>query len=210
VCRRIVALDDGSDDGTIEMLAAHPKVELRRMPEERDSWVLASTRWWNEVWKESRDADWVGIVVPDEIVGPDLLAALRLHKIAGRTVLTPRGFDMVSETLDPAAATRGVFNELYCKPCLFRPDKITDVALDPGNHTAKFRGEVVIFQPHDLVLRHYRYLGRDETWARYQALDAKRRAGDKARGFGYQYAMSRAQFDATFEARLKSAIEVTP
>jgi glycosyltransferase involved in cell wall biosynthesis len=58
-CRRIVALDDGSDDGTLEILAAHPKVEIRHIPEERDSWVIASTRWWNQVWQESRDADWV-------------------------------------------------------------------------------------------------------------------------------------------------------
>lgn len=180
------------------------------MPEERDSWVLASTRWWNEVWKESRDADWVGIVVTDEIVGPDLPAALSRHKAAGHTVLKPRGFDMVAETVDPAAATRGVFSDWYCKPCLFRPDKITSVALEPGNHEGRFEGQVVNFEPHDLVLRHFRYLGREETWARYQALDAKRRAGDKARGYGFQYGMSRAEFDATFDRKLNAAREVTP
>jgi hypothetical protein len=40
---------------------------------------------------------------------PDLLTSLARHKAAGRTVLKPRGFDMVSETVDPASATRGVF-----------------------------------------------------------------------------------------------------
>ena len=209
-CRRIVTLDDGSDDGTLEILAAHPKVEIRHMPEERDSWVLASTRWWNRVWQESRDADWVGIVVTDEIVGPDLPTSLARHKAAGHTVLKPRGFDMVSEACDPAAATRGVFNELFSKPCLFRPDKITGVHLAPGNHVGRFEGEVVLCEPDDLVFRHYRYLGREETWARYQALDAKRRAGDKARRFGFQYEMSRAEFDEIFDRKLGTATTVVP
>ena len=209
-CRRIVALDDGSDDGTLEILAAHPNVEVRPMPEERDSWVLATTRWQNEVWKESRDADWVGIVNIDEIVGPDLKAALARHKAAGATVLKPRGFDMVAETLDPVAATRGVFNKKYSKPCLFRPDKITEVELSTGNHRGRFEGEVVSCEPDDLVFRHYRFLGREETWERYQALDAKRRAGDKARGFGFQYGSSRAEFDATFDRVLRTATTVTP
>src|SRR5207344_1604949 len=60
-------------------------------------------------------------------------------------------------------------------------------------------------EPDDLVLRHYRYLGREETWARYEALDAKRRPGDKARQLGYQYEMPRAQFDEKFVA----VVEVT-
>ena len=34
-----IIVDDGSDDGTLEILAAHPKVEIRHMPEERDSWA---------------------------------------------------------------------------------------------------------------------------------------------------------------------------
>ena len=209
-CRRIVALDDGSDDGTLEILAAHPKVEIRHMPEERDSWVLASTRWWNEVWKESRDADWVGIVVTDEIVGPDLASSLARHKAAGHTVLRPRGYDMISRSPDPATVTHGVFEKIYSKPCLFRPDKITSISLDVGNHDARFEGDVVRCEPDDLVLRHYRYLGQEETWARYQALDAKRRAGDKARGLGIQYEMSRATFDAKFKRVLRKAKRVRP
>ena len=210
VCRRIVALDDGSDDGTLEILAAHPNVEVRRMPPERDSWVLASTDWWNHAWKQSLDADWVGIVVPDEIVGPHLATALARHKAAGHTVLRPRGFDMVSDSVDPADATRGVFNKIYCKPCLFRPDKITSVVLESGNHSAVFTGDVVLVEPDDLVMRHFRYLGREHTWARYQALCAKRRAGDTARQFGHQYTVPRAKFDRTFDRKLKKARLVTP
>lgn len=207
-CRRIVALDDGSTDGTLEILGAHPAVEIRRMPRERDSWVLANARWKNEAWKESQDADWVMHVTIDEIVGPDLTAALERHKAAGTTVLRPRGFDMVSEGEDPAATDLGVFNPLYSKPCLFRPDRITGLSLSPGSHDATFAGEVVLVEPDDLILRHYRYLGREQTWARYKELDAKRRAGDKARQFGAQYGVARAEFDATFDSALKSAARV--
>ena len=209
-CRRIVALDDGSDDGTLEILAAHAKVEIRHMPEERDSWVAASTRWWNQVWQESRDADWVGIVVTDEIVGPDLPAALARHKAAGHTVLKPRGFDMIAETADAAAAVRGVSSRWSSKPCLFRPDKITALTLEYGNHDARFEGEVVLCEPDDLVLRHYRFLGREETWARFKALDAKRRPGDKAQGLGVHYEVARAEFDEKFDRILRTATPVRP
>jgi glycosyltransferase involved in cell wall biosynthesis len=210
VCRRIVALDDGSDDGTVEILAAHPKVETRRMPEERHSWVLASTRWWNEVWKESRDADWVGIVVTDEIVGPDLATSLAAHQAAGHTVLKPRGFDMVAESFNPVEATRGVYNAIYSKPCLFRPDRITGIALSVGNHDCAFEGEVVLCEPDDLAFRHYRYLGREETWERYQQLEAKRRPGDRANKWGGQYEMSREEFDRKFDDMLTAATPVHP
>lgn len=204
-CRRIIAMDDGSTDGTLDILAAHPAVEIRRMPRERDSWVLACARWKNEAWKESRDADWVVHLTVDEIVGPDLTAALERHKAAGATVLKPRGFDMVSESDDPVAAKLGVFNPLYSKPCLFRPDRITGLSLAPGSHDAAFDGEVVLVEPDDLILRHYRYLGREQTWARFKELDAKRRSGDKERQFGAQYAAERAQFDAMFDEALARA-----
>jgi glycosyltransferase involved in cell wall biosynthesis len=208
-CRRIVIMDDGSTDGSLEILATHPKVEIRRMGREADSWVLANARWRNEVWKESRDADWVMNVTIDEIVGPDLAAALERHKAAGVTVLRPRGFDMVSEcAADPAAVDVGVFNAMYSKPCLFRPDKISGLSLAPGSHDAAFEGDVVLVTPDDLILRHYRYLGREETWARYRELDAKRRGGDKVRLFGAQYASARTTFDAAFDAAVAAATPV--
>jgi hypothetical protein len=112
---------------------------------------------------------------------------------------------MVSEEADPATAERGVFNPLYCKPCLFRPDRITAVDVAPGSHDATFTGEVVVAEPDDLILRHYRYLGREHTWSRFKELDAKRRAGDKARGFGAQYALDREQFDQMFDRALTEA-----
>ncbi|MBA3744830.1 glycosyltransferase family 2 protein [Sporichthya sp.] len=208
-CRRIVVMDDGSTDGTLEILAAHPAVEIRRMPRERDSWVLAVARWKNEGWKESYDADWVIHLTVDEIVGPDLTVALERHQAAGATVLRPRGFDMIAEDdADPATVDVGVFNPQYSKPCLFRPDKITNLTLAPGSHDASFEGEVVLVEPEDLILRHYRYLGREQTWARYKELDAKRRGGDKVRQFGAQYAAAREEFDASFDEALANAERV--
>jgi hypothetical protein len=210
VARRIIALDDGSDDGTLKLLAAHPKAEVHHTPGGLDSYELFSTRWCNEVWKQAPDADWVAMVDLDEIIGPRLAESLERHTAAGHTVLQPKGFDMVANSPDPSEATLGVPDRWYNKPILFRPGHITAVDFAPGRHAAEFEGEVVLCEPDDLVLRHYRFLGREETWARFKALDTKRRPGDRAKGFGVHYGWTRQEFDAVFDRALAGARPIAP
>ena len=65
---RYVIYDDGSTDGSREILSAHPKVELRDFPRtDPDSFVLSHRAMQNEAWKESRHrADWIVITAIDE------------------------------------------------------------------------------------------------------------------------------------------------
>ena len=65
---RYVIFDDGSTDGSIEILKAHPRVELRSWHRKYpDTYGISQWSWLNEVWKESRgQADWVVIVDIDE------------------------------------------------------------------------------------------------------------------------------------------------
>jgi hypothetical protein len=65
---RYFIYDDGSTDGTLEMLRAHPKVECRRF--ERlvpDSFTLSAHHFHENVWKQSRGrSDWVFLTPIDE------------------------------------------------------------------------------------------------------------------------------------------------
>jgi hypothetical protein len=65
---RYVVYDDGSTDGSITALEAHPRVELRSFNRTKaDSFVLSLKAMQDEAWKESRgQGDWVVITAIDE------------------------------------------------------------------------------------------------------------------------------------------------
>lgn len=202
LCRKIVVYDDGSDDGSVELLKEHPKVEVRPLGE-GDSYVNLQTRVADRAWRESVGlVSWVGVVAVDELVGPDLAGYLHRACEAGTTVLRPVGVDLVSET--PESQIRTVGNSDYSKFCFWRPDAITAVVHHPGNHRAVFEGRVSVDSPPGLILSHHRFIGREKTWVRYKQLDSRRRSGDRSRQFGYQYAQNRDEFDRNFDAMLRT------
>src|SRR6516225_4910569 len=63
-----VVYDDGSTDGSREILQAHPKVELRNFTRVKlNSFALSHKAMQDEAWKESRGrADWVVVTAIDE------------------------------------------------------------------------------------------------------------------------------------------------
>lgn len=65
---RYVIYDDDSTDGALDILARHPRVELRRFARvHADSFVLSHKAMQDEAWKESRGAaDWVVVTAIDE------------------------------------------------------------------------------------------------------------------------------------------------
>ena len=80
VADRFFVFDDGSTDGSLDLLRNHPKVEV--VPWERSdatSYVLSQQRFSNSCWKESRgEADWVLVCDVDEhFYHPDLAGYLQ-------------------------------------------------------------------------------------------------------------------------------------
>ena len=65
---RYIVFDDGSTDGSVALLQAHPKVDLRRCRHtDSDSFVLSEQRLSNVCWKSSRGhADSVLVIYLDE------------------------------------------------------------------------------------------------------------------------------------------------
>jgi hypothetical protein len=96
---RFVVYDDGSTDFSLEILRAHPRVELRRFERQvADSFVLSHQGMQDAAWKESRgQADWVVITAIDEhlhLRGQAMTDYLAAQGRRGTTLIPALGFDM--------------------------------------------------------------------------------------------------------------------
>ena len=96
-----VVYDDGSTDGSLDLLHQHHRVEIR--PFERtnsDSFVESELVLFEHCWKESRRrADWVILVNIDEFLyHPMGWSFLETYKTKGITIIQAEGYQMVAES----------------------------------------------------------------------------------------------------------------
>ncbi|MGL4264061.1 MAG: glycosyltransferase family 2 protein, partial [Afipia sp.] len=101
---RYVVYDDGSIDGSLDILRAHPKVEVRAFTRtDPESFVASHSAMQNEVWKESRgQADWVIITAIDEhlwIPGKPMRSYLAEQQRRGVTFIPALGFNMIAAAM---------------------------------------------------------------------------------------------------------------
>jgi len=171
---RYYIYDDGSTDRSIEILNAHPRVELRRWHRKfPDSYLISQVDWLNEVWKESRDcADWVITVDIDEhlfVQQSPMQDFLEQYKSMGITLAPALGFQILSEEFPEAdeylvrSRTWGTPWPNMCKLSIFNPDAIEETNFSLGRHTAKPAGHLKLPQRDELHLFHYKYIGFERT-----------------------------------------------
>ena len=178
---RFVVYDDGSDDGSVELLKSHPKVELRRFERTHlDSFFLSHQEFHNHVWKESRGkADWVVITAIDEhLYYPHgcVKNYLTHCKHQNITLIPAIGFQMVSETFPSAGLnlcqsfTTGAPFPHMNKLSIFNPNAINETHYSAGRHRAKPKGRLKLPTRDELRLLHYKYLDFDRTLQRHAFL----------------------------------------
>lgn len=190
--------DDGSTDGTLDLLAAHPKVEIRRFARPvGDSFVLSHRVFHETAWKESRGrADWVIVTAVDEFLS--MRAGLTKKRLAtyaraGATMIPAIGYQMISETF-PApgtdlrrTVTTGASNPLMNKLSLFDPNAIETTGYAIGRHEASPQGRLILAPFDELELRHFRYLDFERTLRRNLALADRLGETDRRWGWGSSY-----------------------
>lgn len=210
---RIIVYDNGSDDGSQDLVRAHPQGELREFASDGQFDESTVTRLREEVWKESRGtADWVVVCDMDEfLIHPRMTEFLTDRRARGVTISQPQGFQMVSMAFPTTdgqiydEVRRGVIDSYFSKLVLFDPDAVQEMNYKPGSHFSQPTGRVVFDPQPELMLFHCKYLGLDYVRARYQALAQRRSRAMRQGGFGFQYEWNSAELETEFNAWLASS-----
>ena len=196
---RYVIYDDGSDDGSLDLLHKHSKVEVRRFRRvNADSFVLSHQEMHSEAWKESRGAaDWVVVTAVDEHLalagGGDQRAYLQDCRASGVTLVPAIGYQMISRKFpDPAlrlatSVTRGAPYSVMSKLSIFDPNRIEAPGFGVGRHHAQPSGIVRYPDQDRMLLLHYKYLGFIKTYRRQRALAKGLGTTDIKNRWGRQY-----------------------
>src|SRR6267378_5894592 len=162
---RYFIYDDGSSDGSLDVLTQHPKVVLRRFERTNpNSFVLSHQAFHNQVWKESRgQADWVVITALDEHlhlksspIGEYLADCAEL----GVTVIPALGYQMLTNDVPESGEwlcetrTLGAPFADMNKLSIFNPDAIVETGFAVGRHHAQPRGDLRLPARDELMLLH--------------------------------------------------------
>ena len=217
IVERYVIYDDGSTDGSLDLLAAHPRVDVRRFVwTHPDSFVLSELDHYNEIWKECREtADWVLLVDLDEhLHATDFGGLLKAYRSQGISVVPTLGFEMVTDHFpspdETLAQTRrlGVPSPAMSKLAAFNPRAVDQLNHAPGGHSSKPTGRLVA-PPRDSVrLLHYKYLGLDYLRSRDGALRARLGPLDRASGWARHWEETPEQASASLQRYRSEAIDV--
>ncbi|MCU0890014.1 MAG: glycosyltransferase family 2 protein [Rubritepida sp.] len=214
---RYVFYDDGSTDGTLDLLRRHPRVEIRRFERvDPGSFVKSQQKLQNRVWKESRGAaDWVVITAVDEhLHRPGFIPWLEAQDAAGVTAIPALGYQMVDPEFPPEGAklcearTRGAPYWLMSKLSLFKPDALLHTRFGVGRHRARPEGQVIYPDRDELLLLHYKYVGLEYVQRRQASLARGLGTEDFENGWAQRYEVGDAAVEKELRRFLARAVDV--
>lgn len=180
----ISVFDDKSDDGSVELLKACPKVLLRDWPynhmSNEDEFLKHAYEWYP---RAAGKFDWAIWVDCDEFIyHPELMSVLEWAKKEGVEVIKPDGFNMMHEGMPKDDGRQiweickmGVQAPVYSKPVIFQPH--IHIEWNRGKHALENCNPRVAHNT-GVKLLHYRYLGYEYTKAK-NAKNYARCDGDK-------------------------------
>lgn len=205
--------DDGSTDGTLDILAGRSNVEVRPFVRAvPDSYVRSAQVLHENMWKESRGrADWVIITAVDEhLHHPDLSGYLTRLSREDITAVPALGYQMIAQDFpggDGLLAETVTFGAPFApmsKLSIFNPASIAATGFELGRHMARPEGRVRFPQRDEVFNLHYKYMGLAYTHERHQMLKTGLGPTDLANRWGHRYQFSLQELERDyrdFEAR---------
>lgn len=195
---RFVIYDNGSTDGSLQLLAGDERVAVVHWDVRGDSLLYETFRLTNEFWKQSRGhTNWVVTAEIDEhLHHPQLLAYLDACAQSGITAIQAIGYDMIADAFPTQdkplwqAVTRGVRAFGMDKMAIFDPVAIKETNYEVGRHEACPTGRVVSEPRRQVRLLHYKFLGPEYVAQRNALLSKGIRPGDREHGWGAHWLLS--------------------
>ncbi len=197
---RIVIFDDGSTDGTLDILAAHKKVTIRHIKmggiDEQALLQLA----YDAATMARGLASYVMWPDMDEFIyHPRMIETLEWHKAQHADVIRPLGFNMMGcvpkddgQSQIYGLLRTGIRAEVYSKPVVWNP--AVTIRWSLGKHKLEEpkpyflpQSDPNIADPHRLKLLHYRFLTPEYTAARHARQFARSFAKGAAWGCSPEY-----------------------
>jgi glycosyltransferase involved in cell wall biosynthesis len=215
---RIIVYDEDSDDGTQDVLLAHPKVELRRfIRTERDSLELSKKAVHDKCWKEARGiADWVILVDVDEhIHHPDIATYLAEQSRRGVTFVPTLGFQMICDVFpnrgEYLARTRTIGSPSFnlSKPVVFNPAEIDELGIAVGQHSAVPSGRISFPEVDEVMLLHYKHLSFEYAVERYRQLSPRVGSVDLANSWDFHFHVTSEQRFQWWAARQRLLVDIS-
>lgn len=208
--KKVVLHDGGSTDGTAEIAARYPEVELVvKVSEKLDDRELMAIR--NEEWKKYRDqCDWMIVCDVDEFLyHPRLRAQLAEFKRDGVTLPMVEGFEMRCKVTPPYQPGRylweinqaGQPNPQYSNKNLIFDPRI-DINYNLGCHSCSPTGPVKRSEGYVFKMLHYCMLSHEAVVQKSMRSAARLSDWNKETNAGFHYhlnaAMARADYNRWF------------
>jgi hypothetical protein len=208
--------DNGSTDGSLELLAGDERVKINEFIINGDSFVDEARILCDRHWKNSRiEAHWAIIVEVDEhLFHPDLISYLKDCSAKGITAIKALGYDMVCEAFPTDGwrlsdkVTSGFRARWMDKLAIIDPNAIEETNFEVGRHAARPTGRVVPEDRRQVTLLHYKSLGSDYVNQRNQILAKGLRPRDLSNNWGFHYLKTADAVVAEIEDRLATARRV--
>lgn len=208
--------DDGSNDGSLDMLAARKDVVVEPLQRTNDeSWVLSAKHIYDTSWRRSKgEADWVIVTNIDEhIRHPDMPGYLRRCAKAGVTAIPALGYQMVSEEIPETGSLlwrdypMGAPWANMSKMQMFDPNQVGDCVFAPGRHKVAFSGRWVVPDRDEAINLHFKYMGKKEVFLRHQEQNERLGEVDRNRSWGHKYGWDWDEYEADFEMFRAAAVD---
>jgi hypothetical protein len=194
--------DDESDDGTLEILEAHPKVIIKKFQYVENSYVLSAQKLHETHWKFSKGkADWVIVTAVDELLyHENFIEYLNECKMEGISLIPGIGLQIISENF-PLSKIKlfeqiefGFLDNYLNKLNIFDPNKIESTNYSSGRHIANPIGEIKYPATDEVINFHFKYLSEAYSFNRHNELWGKLKEIDKEKNFGIHYNKSEDEF----------------